>query len=125
LVSICRLLQKPLEDSVLKEIVTEAVDIEREFICESLPCNLIGMNADLMKRYIEFVADRLVVALGATKIYNTPNPFSWMEQISLQCVSGAILRVANVSCAQYHCQASNIALLLRCETVNCHAHPGT
>jgi hypothetical protein len=84
------LLQNPLEDEVLKEIVTEAVDIEREFICESLPCNLIGMNAELMKQYIEFVADRLVVALGVSKIYNTPNPFSWMEQISLQCVFEAV-----------------------------------
>ena len=67
--------------------MTEAVDIERDFICESLPCNLIGMNADLMKEYIEFVADRLIMALGGEKLYGTANPFSWMEQISLQCAA--------------------------------------
>jgi ribonucleoside-diphosphate reductase subunit M2 len=65
--------------------VAEAVEIERQFICESLPCNLIGMNADYMKQYIEFVADRLLVSLGSSKVYSTANPFSWMEQISLQC----------------------------------------
>ena len=80
-----RLLDKPLDSDVLTEIVREAVDIEREFICESLPCGLIGMNAAYMSQYIEFVADRLLRSLGAEKLYGTANPFSWMEQISLQC----------------------------------------
>ena len=136
-VSTCRLLDKQLEPEVLNSIVAEAVEIEREFICESLPCNLIGMNADYMKaraalrlqsclstsaqvarrmlccclsiacsstvgiwqnevalsqnivgalqEYIEFVADRLLCSLGGQKMFNTNNPFSWMEQISLQC----------------------------------------
>ena len=70
---------------MLNEVVAEAVEIERLFICESLPCNLIGMNADYMKEYIEFVADRLLQSLGGDKMFNTTNPFSWMEQISLQC----------------------------------------
>jgi ribonucleoside-diphosphate reductase subunit M2 len=78
------LLEHRLPEDVLKSIVVEAVDIERKFICESLLCSLIGMNADAMTRYIEFVADRLVVSLGESKVYGTQNPFAWMEQISLQ-----------------------------------------
>ena len=66
------------------EIVGEAVDIEKEFICDSLPCKLLGMNADFMKQYIEYVADRLVVQLGYSKIYNASNPFDFMERISLE-----------------------------------------
>jgi ribonucleotide reductase beta subunit family protein with ferritin-like domain len=66
------------------EIITNAVNIEKEFITEALPCELIGMNSKLMKQYIEFVADRLIFALGCSKFYNTPNPFEWMEMISLQ-----------------------------------------
>lgn len=69
--------------SRVEEIVKEAVDIEKEFICESLPCRLLGMNADLMREYIEFVADRLCVQLGYGKIYNSNNPFDFMERISL------------------------------------------
>lgn len=81
------LLYSMLEHKVNKkrvhEIVKEAVEIEQEFICEALPCRLIGMNAPLMSQYIEFVADRLVVQLGYDKIYNTTNPFDWMELISI------------------------------------------
>ena len=66
------------------EIIKEAVEIEKEFICEALPCRLIGMNSDLMSQYIEFVADRLCMQLGYDKIYNTPNCFPWMEMISIQ-----------------------------------------
>ena len=62
----------------------EAVEIEKEFITESLPCSLIGMNQDLMKQYIEYVSDRLLLMLGLEKIYNTSNPFPWMELISVQ-----------------------------------------
>jgi ribonucleoside-diphosphate reductase subunit M2 len=66
------------------EIVANAVDIEKEFVSDALPVELIGMNSGLMQQYIEFCADRLLVALGAYKHYNTPNPFEWMEMISLQ-----------------------------------------
>ena len=65
-------------------MIKEAVEIEKEFICDALPCRLIGMNAELMKQYIEFVADRLVVQLGYDKIYNKSNPFDFMEMISLE-----------------------------------------
>jgi ribonucleoside-diphosphate reductase subunit M2 len=66
------------------QIIREAVDIEQKFLTEALPVNLIGMNAMLMKRYIEFVADRLLVALGCPKIYQVENPFDFMDLISLQ-----------------------------------------
>lgn len=69
--------------STIKEIVAEAVEIEKEFISESLPVSLIGMNCKLMCQYIEFVADRLLYNLGETKLYNTKNPFDFMENISL------------------------------------------
>jgi ribonucleotide reductase beta subunit family protein with ferritin-like domain len=66
------------------DIVTEAVAIEKEFICESLPCRLIGMNSKLMSQYIEFVADYLLGMLGCSKQYNVSNPFDFMEMISLE-----------------------------------------
>ena len=78
------LLRKKLNVDRVKEIVMEAVNIEREFVCDALPVALVGMNGDLMSQYIEFVADRLVGALGYDKIYNVQNPFDWMELISLQ-----------------------------------------
>jgi len=65
-------------------ILKEAVEIEQEFITDSIPCKLIGMNADLMKKYIEFVADRLLLQLGYDKFYNSKNPFSFMEMISME-----------------------------------------
>jgi len=65
-------------------LVSEAVAIEKEFICDALPCALIGMNSALMKTYLEFVADRLLVGLGYKKIWNATNPFSFMERISLE-----------------------------------------
>ena len=68
----------------VQEIITVAVDIEKEFILESLPVKLIGMNADLMSQYIEFVADRLLVELGNDKVYNATNPFDFMDMINLQ-----------------------------------------
>ena len=73
-----------LEPERLTQIVTEGVAIEKEFVCEALPVALIGMNQELMSHYIEFVADRLLVALGCEKHYNASNPFDWMETISLQ-----------------------------------------
>jgi ribonucleoside-diphosphate reductase beta chain len=68
----------------VSQIITDAVTIEKEFVTESLPVRLIGMNADMMCQYIEFVADRLLVALGCSKVYNATNPFDFMELISLQ-----------------------------------------
>jgi len=65
-------------------IILEAVEIEKEFVTDSLPVDLIGMNARLMAQYIEFVADRLLVALGGKKHFNATNPFDFMEMISLQ-----------------------------------------
>ncbi|XP_014103066.1 ribonucleoside-diphosphate reductase subunit M2 [Bactrocera oleae] len=76
------LIQKPSNERIV-EIISEAVTIEQEFLTDALPVNLIGMNCKLMSDYIEFVADRLLVELGVGKIYNTPNPFSFMELISL------------------------------------------
>lgn len=78
------LLNHKLSEERVKEIVCDAVEIEREFVCDALPCDLIGMNAKLMSQYIDFVADRLLVALGYSKVYNVQNPFDWMELISLQ-----------------------------------------
>ena len=77
-------LQRKMKKARIYEIIKDAVTIEKEFICEALPCRLIGMNAKLMAQYIEFVADRLVVQLGYEKIYNTANPFDFMEMISLE-----------------------------------------
>lgn len=68
----------------IKEIIVNALDIEREFITESLPVSLIGMNAGLMTQYLEFVTDRLLVELGCDRVYNTANPFDFMDMISLQ-----------------------------------------
>ena len=78
-----KLQKKPKKAKVI-ELIKEAVQIEQEFITEALPCKLIGMNAKLMKQYIEFVADRLIVQLGYPKIYNSANPFDFMEMISLE-----------------------------------------
>lgn len=69
--------------TTIKSIIIDAVDCEKEFITSALPVELIGMNSKSMAMYIEFVADRLLVALGCTKHYNTRNPFDWMELISL------------------------------------------
>jgi ribonucleoside-diphosphate reductase beta chain len=74
----------PLPEEKVIEIITNAVDIEKEFVTDALPVKLIGMNADLMQRYIEFVADRLLLELGCKKIYNATNPFDFMEMISLE-----------------------------------------
>lgn len=73
-----------LPESRIVEIITNAVEIEKEFVVEALPVELIGMNSTLMCQYIEFCADRLLLALKCSRFYNTPNPFEWMEMISLQ-----------------------------------------
>lgn len=77
-------LEKPLRKQKIHEIISEAVSIELEFINDALPCRLIGMNQVLMKQYIEFVADRLSLQLGGDKIYESKNPFEWMENISIE-----------------------------------------
>ena len=77
-------LQDKLAPSRVADIIKNAVEIEKEFVTDALPVRLIGMNADMMCQYIEFVADRLLVALGCAKVYNATNPFDFMELISLQ-----------------------------------------
>lgn len=77
-------LQKQLKKSRVHEMIKEAVEIEKEFITDALPCRLIGMNSTLMCQYIEFVADRLVLQLGYEAIYNATNPFDFMEMISIE-----------------------------------------
>lgn len=77
-------LEKKIHKKKIIEIIQDAVTIEKEFITEALPCRLIGMNADLMNQYIEFVADRLAIQIGIEPIYNATNPFDFMEMISLE-----------------------------------------
>lgn len=77
------LVNKLSKDKV-REIIMNAVEIEKEFVTDAIPVKLIGMNSDLMQQYIEFVADRLLVELGNERVYNTSNPFDFMEMISIQ-----------------------------------------
>jgi len=77
-------LKYKLNQAAIYEIITEAVEIETEFICFSLPCRLIGMNSDSMSQYIKFCADRLLLQLGYEKYYNVANPFSFIELISME-----------------------------------------
>merc|ERR1712084_153369 len=78
------MLEHKLPEDIVHDIIRGAVHVERQFIIEALSCDLIGMNSELMTKYIEFVADRLLTALGHTKLFNASNPFDWMELISLQ-----------------------------------------
>jgi ribonucleoside-diphosphate reductase beta chain len=78
------MLNQKLPAATVQNLIADAVAIEKEFVSDALPVNLIGMNAELMCQYIEFVADRLLVALGASKIYNATNPFDFMDMISIQ-----------------------------------------
>jgi ribonucleoside-diphosphate reductase beta chain len=73
-----------LPKKTIEKIILDAVEIEKEFVCDALPVRLIGMNATLMSQYIEFVADRLLVELGNEKVFNVTNPFDFMDMISLQ-----------------------------------------
>ena len=73
-----------LEFKDVREIISQAVKLEQEFICDAIPCRLVGMNSIQMSKYIEFVADRLSCQIGYEKIYNTQNPFEFMEMISLE-----------------------------------------
>jgi ribonucleoside-diphosphate reductase beta chain len=78
------MLDNKLDPKEVEDIITEAVSFEKEFVTDALPVSLIGMNAELMTQYIEFVADRLLSQLGNEKVYGTANPFSWMDMISIQ-----------------------------------------
>jgi ribonucleoside-diphosphate reductase beta chain len=78
------MLNTKLSQEQVTRVITDAVIIEQEFVTDALPVSLIGMNAKMMSQYIEFVADRLLVALGCPKVYNSHNPFDFMEMISLQ-----------------------------------------
>ena len=83
-VLIYQMLVNKLDSEEIYKIVTEAVEIEKNFINESIPCAMIGMNSELMSQYIEYVADRLVVQLGYAKYYNSENPFDFMQLISME-----------------------------------------
>ncbi len=78
------MMQNRPDNAEVTSIITDAVMFEKEFVTDALPVSLIGMNAELMGQYIEFVADRLLQSLGCDKFYNATNPFPWMEMISLQ-----------------------------------------
>ena len=77
-------IEHKLDPAVVTQIITEAVEMEKEFVTEALPVRLIGMNAELMVQYIECVADRLLESLGCAKVFGSDNPFPWMDMISLQ-----------------------------------------
>jgi ribonucleoside-diphosphate reductase beta chain len=77
-------LQNKLSKETVTKIIQDAVEIEKEFVTDAIPVKLIGMNADLMKQYIEFVADRLLAELGCDRVYNSSNPFDFMDMISIQ-----------------------------------------
>lgn len=83
-VALYHTLKEQLSEEDVRQILMEAVEIEKEFICDALPCSLIGMNSKMMSQYIEFVADRLAVQLGIQKMYRAQNPFDFMELISLE-----------------------------------------
>ena len=88
-------LVKKITKAKIHDLVKEAVEIETEFICEALPCRLIGMNSKMMTQYIQFVADRLCLQLGYDKIYDVANPFDFMELISLEGKTNFFERVVS------------------------------
>jgi ribonucleoside-diphosphate reductase beta chain len=77
-------IENKLSEKKIREIICGALEIEKEFILEALPVRLIGMNSELMAQYLEFVTDRLLMALGCSKVYNSTNPFDFMENIAIQ-----------------------------------------
>ncbi|KAJ3937324.1 MAG: ribonucleotide reductase [Lentinula lateritia] len=101
-------LKRRAQPSIIKKIITEAVAIEQDFLTDALPVSLIGMNASLMRQYIQFVADRLLVALGVEKYYNSTNPFDFMDMISLQGKTNFFeKRVSEYSKANFHHSTPN------------------
>ena len=107
---------KRLSEEIVHKIIKEAVEVEKNFIVESIPCSMLGMNADLMSIYIEFVADRLLSQLNYNKIWNAKNPFPFMERISIETKSNFFeSRVsqyskANVGSKQDHSDIRKFAL---------------
>ena len=96
-------IKNKLNEEKIHSIIKEAVNIEKEFIIDSLPCRLLGMNSDLMSEYIEFVSDRICIQLGYNKIYNVSNPFDFMDRISLEDKQNFFeVRVSNYSKAELH-----------------------
>ena len=92
-----------LSEEKVHDIIKDAVAIEKEFIIDSLPCRLLGMNSDLMSQYIEFVSDRIALQLGYNKIYNVNNPFDFMDRIGLEDKQNFFeVRVSNYSKAELH-----------------------
>lgn len=78
------MISEKLEESIVHEMFKDAYEVEREFICESLPCSMLGMNSELMCKYIKFVSDRLLISLGYNKMWLESNPFDFMESISME-----------------------------------------
>lgn len=107
-------LKKKLNKKRVYEIIKEATEIEKEFITEALPCRLIGMNAALMTQYIEFVADRLCLQLGYDKIYNSQNPFEFMELISMESKVNFFERT-NSEYALTNCKKDDSVFDLSCD----------
>ena len=116
------LLKYPAHPLIIEQIIMEAVEIEKEFISESLPCNLIGMNSPEMGKYIEFVADRLLVLLRCNKLWNTNNPFPWMDLISTPILTNFFERrvgeynkakfsQSTINSQSQHNQSNNITLM--------------
>lgn len=111
-------LRHKLSQATVHQIVREAVELEREFCCEALSCALVGMNAGMMSQYIEFVADRLLLALGHEKLYHSVNPFDWMEMISLQVRCGLDGHLAGGCCINrrvVHGQQTTALHVYNCE----------
>jgi len=104
------MIENRLDEKTVHEIMKEAVELEKEFITESISCSMLGMNAELMKTYIEFVADRLLSQLNYSKIWNSNNPFPFMERISIETKSnffeGRVSQYskANVGTKQSHAE---------------------
>ena len=107
-IALYKKLNNKLSQEKIHSIIKSAVDIETEFICEALPCRLLGMNSGLMTKYIQFVADRVCVQLGCDKIWNVPLPFSFMETISIE-------RKSNF----FECKVSEYALATKTQEGNC------
>ena len=104
------MIENRLDEKTVHEIMKEAVELEKEFITESINCSMLGMNADLMKTYIQFVGDRLLSQLNYSKIWNVNNPFPFMERISIETKSnffeGRVSQYskANVGTKQSHAE---------------------
>ena len=105
-----------VDSQTVRRIIEEAVEVETEFICDALPCSLIGMNARLMNQYIRFVADRLAVQLGIQKIYNVQNPFDFMDMISMEGKGNFFeRRISDYSKAGVGAKTEDMSIKFDCE----------